>query len=350
MEVGLTYNLKTDSSSNDEEPPGNFRDSEAEWDDPATIHAVRDALAQRHHVVLIEANEEAFSHFRHLRSQLDIVFNMAEGLNGGSREAQIPSMLEFLGIPYTGSDPLTLSTCLDKGRTKEILSYYNIATARFTVLSGSNGELHGNHSNPLNGLAYPLVVKPLHEGSSKGIFNDSLVEDEEGLRKAVARVLESYHQPALVEEFLVGREFTVAILGNGERVRALPIVEIKFNGLPRGANPIYSYEAKWVWDRPTNPLSVFECPANIEDGLRRQIEAICLRAYHALRCRDWCRIDIRLNGLGRPCILELNPLPGILPDPEENSCFPKAARAASMGYDELINTVLDIAGQRYGLV
>jgi D-alanine-D-alanine ligase len=170
------------------------------------------------------------------------------------------------------------------------------------------------------------------------------------MKERVLWLLENYREPALVEEFLPGREFTVAILGNGAEARVLPIVEIRLDALPAGVNPIYSYEAKWVWDQSSNPLEIFECPARIDAELQAEIERICLRAYAVLRCRDWCRIDVRLDAAGRPHILELNPLPGILPRPEDNSCFPKAARAAGMSYDELILSVLDIACRRYGLV
>lgn len=251
---------------------------------------------------------------------------------------------------------MTLSICLDKSRTKEILSYYKVATPRFATVSsvnGSNGSRRLNGLNGLNGLSrlkFPLIVKPLHEGSSKGIFNDSVVDDKDALHDLVERVLVRYREPALVEEFLEGREFTVAILGNGDEARVLPIVEIKFDDLPQGANPVYSYEAKWVWDRPQRPLRIFQCPADINEDLKKEIEEICLKAYKVLRCRDWCRIDVRLDREDIPHVLELNPLPGILPNPEDNSCFPKAARAVGINYDQLVNQVLDIACKRYGII
>jgi D-alanine-D-alanine ligase len=156
-------------------------------------------------------------------------------------------------------------------------------------------------------------------------------------------VLKTYDQPALVEEFLPGREFTVALLGNGSDLSVLPIVEINFDTLPAGVKPIYSYEAKWLWDQEENPLQIFTCPANIPSELRLQIEELCRNAFRALGCRDWCRIDVRLDLHGRPNIIELNPLPGILPRPEQNSCFPKAARAAGLSYQELILAVVDAA-------
>ena len=291
-------------------------------------------------MTLIEADEYAFERLRDGRP--DIVFNMSEGMHGVSREAQIPAMLDFLQIPYTGSDPLTLAICLDKARTKEILAQNQIPTPRFTTIENIQ-QLSNIH------LTFPCIVKPLHEGSSKGIFNASVVRDRKELERQVEVVLTQYHQPALVEEFLDGREFTVAMLGNGNTTTVLPIVEIKFDSLPKNANRIYSYEAKWIWDTSDLPLDIFECPANISASLRQQIETICAQTFNVLRCRDWCRIDVRLDVKGQPHILELNPLPGILPKPEDNSCFPKAARAAGINYQRLIQSVIAIAAKRYGL-
>ena len=371
MKVALVYNLKKEVPGQqvtvvDEspEPPSQVVDEEvltlrqsrigslaaqipqnndfyAEWDTLETISAVKKALQERHNVTLIEANEGAFRKFQQLRP--DIVFNLSEGLLGPTRESQIPAILEMLDLPYTGSDPLTLGLCLDKSRAKEILSFHNIPTPQFAVLTDLK-ELDG-----LN-LSLPVVVKPLHEGSSKGIYNTSVVNTVEDLSDQVVSVLEIYGQPALVEDYLPGREFTVALLGNGEDLTVLPIVEIRFDSLPPGVKPIYSYEAKWIWDQSANPLEIFECPAQLDSILRNKIEDICCRSFRVLRCRDWCRIDVRLDKFGNPNILELNPLPGILPNPEDNSCFPKAARSAGMTYTGLINSVVDIAAKRCGLI
>jgi D-alanine-D-alanine ligase len=150
----------------------------------------------------------------------------------------------------------------------------------------------------------------------------------------------------LVETYLPGQEFTVAVIGNGDEARCLPIVGLRFDVLPAGAPPIYGYEAKWLWDTITNPLDLFECPARIPEALAKEIETVALAAYRALDCRDWCRIDVRCDAAGRAMVVELNPLPGILPDPRDNSCFPKAARAAGMSYDDLVRTVADIAWRR----
>ena len=333
MRVGFCYNLKKPA---DESTPA---DLYAEWDDEETIGAVRSALALRHEVIPIEGDEEAFEKFR--ESRPDIVFNMAEGMFGTSRESQIPAMLEMLRLPYTGSDPLTLAVCLDKAMAKVALSFFGVPNAPFVVVP----ELKKRVEFP----PFPLIVKPLREGSSKGVQNSSLVRNSRQLKEEVHRVLNEYRQPALVEKFLPGREFTVALLGNGAQVEVLPLVEIQFEELPAQINPIYSYEAKWVWDTVENPLEIFACPARIPVTLRRKIQSVCRAAFVALGVRDWCRIDVRLDASGEPNILELNPLPGILPDPDANSCFPKAARTAGLTYEELINRVLDIACRRVGL-
>jgi D-alanine-D-alanine ligase len=339
MRVGFAYNLKKSDGEEGSDPPGSSAEIQAEWDDVETIQAVIDALAERHEVIPVDASRGAIETLRDARP--DIVFNIAEGSTGPCREGHVPSILEYLGIPYTASDPLTLNLCLDKARTKEILSYHGLPTARFRVVR--------EKAFSFNSLHYPLLVKPLYEGSSIGIRNDSLVRTRHEMRERVSRILDHYGEPALVEEFLPGREFTVAIIGNGEEARALPVVEIRFDSLPSGMNPIYSYEAKWIWDKESRPLRIFDCPADLTPALRGEIERVCLEAYRIMRCRDWCRVDVRLDTSGRAHVLELNPLPGILPRPEQNSCFPKAARAAGMSYSQLINTVLDIGCRRYGL-
>lgn len=323
-------------------PKRNLRqnDKYAEWDEIDTIHAIESALATRHNVSLIEADENVFENLRDEKPQ--IIFNIVEGLNGVSREAQVPSMLEFLQIPYTGSDPLTLATCLDKARTKEILSFYKIPNAPFFVIEHLSQLANSNFD-------FPLFVKPLHEGSSKGIYNSCVVRNEKELFNEVEKILSTYEQPVIIEKYLSGKEFTVSMLGNGKNVRILPIVEINFDSLPSDVNKIYSYEAKWIWDTIENPLEIYECPAKISLSLQKEIERICLQTFNVLRVRDWCRIDVRLDENNIPNIIEINPLPGILPNPKDNSCFPKSARTAGMDYDEMLCTVLDVACERYGI-
>jgi len=315
-------------------------DTYAEWDSEATILAVNAALMERHSVTMIEATEDAPHQL--LKTRPDIVFNIAEGLRGSSREAQIPAVLDMLGIPYTGSDPVTLALCLDKSRAKEILSYHQIPNPAFHVIA-SMDELRTRN------VEFPSVVKPLHEGSSKGILNSSIVRSHHELAEQVGRILNDYAEPALVEKFLPGREFTVALLGNGHSLRVFPIIEIRLDKLPAGVNPLYSYEAKWVWDQVDHPVEMYDCPANIDADLEHRIKETCIRVFEVMRCRDWCRIDIRLDEQGVPNIVELNPLPGILPNPDDHSSFPMAARAAGLSYNAMLNAVLDAAIRRYGI-
>jgi D-alanine-D-alanine ligase len=317
--------------------PERLDDTFAEWDCEETIEAVKAALtAFGHDVTLIEADRDAYEKIKIINP--DFVFNVAEGLNGSSRESQIPSILEMLNIPFTGSDSITTGICHDKSRCKEILSYYKIPNAKFFITD----SIHRIDEK----ISFPKFIKPLHEGSSKGIYNSSVVNNSAELRNEINRIKESYHQPSIVEDFLEGKEFTVAMLGNGNDVKVLPIVEINLESVPEGFNKIYSYEVKWFFDTRENKLEIFKCPAEIDSVLYSQIEKVCKNAYAALRLRDWARIDVRLDKNNVPNIVEVNPLPGILPDPADNSCYPKAARETGLNYDGMINAVLNAAVTR----
>ena len=336
MKIALTYNLRPASGI---APPAAWDDTYAEWDEPATIDAVRAALAAEHEVVLIEGHQQVEE--RLLAAQPDMVFNLAEGWKGPHREASIPALLESWDIPFTGSSSHTLRLCLDKAAAKQVLRRHGLPTPAYTVIYHPGAVPHLP--------AFPLIVKPVFEGSSKGIYGESVVSNRHELVAQVERIITTYDQPALVETFLPGREFTVALLGNGGHVQALPLVEICFTALQGGAVPVYSYEAKWLWDTPEHPLEIFACPAKVRPAFERTLIELCRRAFRVLGCRDWCRIDVRLDAAGHPHLLEINPLPGILPDPQSHSCFPTAAAAAGMTYAELIQEVLRLACQRYGL-
>ena len=317
-------------------------DEFAEWDAPETIDAVARALSALGTVVHLEATEDFAERLRAARP--DIVFNMAEGMYGVNREAHVPAICEFLGIPYTASDPFTCALCLNKARTKEVLQAHGVRTAPW-VLVRTEADIRV----AADVLTLPVFVKPVHEGSSKGITERNLCRTVEELHETCAFLLARYRQPVLAESYLPGHEFTAGVIGNDDAARVLPIVRIKFDSLPAGALPIYGFEAKWVWDGDGTTLDLYECPARVDVALARELERVTLAAYRATGCRDWARVDLRLDAAGVPHVVEINPLPGIMPNPADNSCLPMAARTAGMSYDSLIQGVLRTAADRLGV-
>jgi D-alanine-D-alanine ligase len=333
MRIGFTFNLLPEKNSRYK------TDKYVEFDDISVIETIKKALeSSGYEVILIEADKNAYEKLKN--SNLDFVYNIAECIYGRSRRCQIPAMLEMLGIPYTGSEVLTQAITLDKARAKEIMSFYGIPTPKF--------QLFKKGDEPLNpDLQFPLFVKPNAEGSSKGITSKSLVKNENELRKVVNFIIKRYHQPALVEEYLDGREFTISLLGNPPKV--LPIVEVDFTSVPDNIPKFDCYEVKWFWDNPENEVESVMCPAKIDKELEESIKKLAIRTFEALGCVDICRIDIRLDKNGIPNVLDINISPGLIPDPKENSRFPKACYTAGMTYGEIILSVLEAAMKRYNI-
>ncbi len=326
--VGVMFNLKGKSSCGGEPP-----DLEAEFDSEATVLSIAHALeTQGHDVCLIEGDKTAYSKL--LSEKIDIVFNICEGLKGESRESHIPSILEMLGIPYTGSGVLTLAVTLDKHVAKKILAYHDIPTAKFQVFSSSR-EVN------IDQMKYPLFVKPVHEGSSMGISSDSLCKNYHEVLNQVDRITNAYRQPALVEEFLSGREFTVGIIGN-QQPNVFPIMEINFDNIPCSHGNVYSRKFKTDW----SDHKYYSCPANLPFELEEQVKQLALRTFRIFDCKDFARIDIRLDNSGVPNVIEVNPLPGMAPG---FSDYPRIAEQAGVSYQELVNMILMCALKRYNL-
>jgi D-alanine-D-alanine ligase len=266
------------------------------------------------------------------QASVNIVFNIAEGLQGRNREAHIPALLEFLNIPYTGSDPLTLSLTLDKAMAKRIVMSQNVPTPPFKKIERME-EL--NHLN----LRYPLFVKLCYEGSSKGVRLDSKILNPQSLEEKVRELLRTYRSPLLVEEFVKGPEFTVGILGN-EDPFILGVMQIEIKGKPPEES-IYSLEIKREWEEKVR----YHCPPSIDPNLLQKIEEVALQAYRALECRDVSRVDIRVGEDRTPYFLEINPLPGLSPVYGD-----LVIMARSMGWDyaQLVKTIFHQALKRYG--
>ncbi|OGP88456.1 MAG: hypothetical protein A2156_03240 [Deltaproteobacteria bacterium RBG_16_48_10] len=328
LNVGITYNLKKDFSPSKDQPI----DALEEFDAEETIDAIKRVLEDEgHDVVKLGGDTGLIDRLR--QASVDIVFNIAEGHQGRNREAHIPALLEFLGIPYTGSDPLTLSLTLDKSVAKRVLVSEGIPTPRFKKVE---------RLEDLEGLAipYPIFVKLCYEGSSKGVRLDSKVWDFKSLREKAGWLLETYRSPVLVEEFIQGPEFTVGILGN-EAPSVLGVMQIGIKGIPPG-EAIYSLEVKREWEEKVQYL----CPPPIDASLLMRIEEVALQSYRILECRDVSRVDLRVGEDREAYFLEINPLPGLSPVYGD---LPIMAKRMGWHYDQLVRTIFHHALKRYGL-
>ncbi len=297
-----------------------------------------------HSTQFFDVNEKTFEELRN--SDVDVAFNVCERFNGSSLfEPHIASMLELLNIPYTGSGPLTLATCINKVRVKEILMHHGILTPNYQVFYSRNKKLDTE-------LKFPLIVKPACMDNSIGITADAVVHNEEELRSKVGYILRTYDQPALVEEFIDGKEITVGVLGNGRNATILPISEVTFENWPDELDRIYSYEAKWLKDTESWRGVSIQCPADIPKYQEYRIKRIALQVYDILGCKDYGRIDFRLTKEGVPYVLELNPNPGLSPDlsaDEQPDFMPVAASKAGMTYADLIVRIFKEAIDRNNL-
>lgn len=313
-----------------------------EFEPEETIHHVKNGIeAAGWEYLQIEADEDCYENLRRLRP--DIVFNRAEGIRGESRESHIPAFCEMLDIPYVGSGIMANAIGLDKPTTKMILEYHGLKTAPFQVLNRPDEKLR-------KGLKYPLILKPSHEGSSIGINWDNVVNDEKAMRKKLREMLETYRQPILAEKFIDGREFSVGFVGNyrdSEEPVVLPILEIDFSGFPEELGRVLGQKAKSVFDDSSN----YKCPAKIDDALRRRVEEHAKASFRALNCRDWARMDYRVDAEGELYFLEVNTLPGIDYDVErdELSFYPMMWYALGKKFPDMISEVISAALRRYGL-
>ncbi|MFA5561552.1 MAG: ATP-grasp domain-containing protein [Eubacteriales bacterium] len=327
LTVGIIYNLKKGVHSD-------VPDAEAEYDNIETVHAIEAALREGgHRTVLLEADGSLPERLRTTR--LDIAFNIAEGISGRGREAQVPALLHYYGIPFTGSDETTLCVALDKALTKRLLLTHRIPTPRYAVLTPDT-------LRRLPALPYPVIVKPVAEGSSKGISEVSVVKNREELRTLAAANLAAYRQDLLAEAYIAGREFTVGLLGNGEDLRVFTPMEICFKKPTQGAFHVYSYPVKQDYTRYVS----YACPADISPGIEQEMVRLSRKIYRALSCRDFARIDFRVSEEGKVCFIEINPLPGLAPG---YSDYPMAAAFCGMDYAALVQGILHAACRRLGI-
>ncbi len=312
---------------------------ETDFDDQATIDGmIRHLENCGYRVLAIEADRGAYAKLLENRQRIDMALNYSEGIYGNDREAQIPAILEMLQIPYTGSTPLTQALVLNKAKTKEILKARGIPTLAHQVVSKTDDRI-----DPA--LHFPLIVKPLSQGSSAGITNQSVVYSEAELQKQLSRVFAIFDRPVMVESFVGGREFSVSMLGNPPQI--LPYVEPDHGRLGAGIEKIDSLEVKWLYEDRSGFENYLMCPAKVEDPLKETIDDICRATWQALEIRDFCRIDIRCDAQENPYVLEVNSPAGLMP-PEISmtSYFPLAARSAGIDYPSLLSAIIGSALKR----
>jgi len=329
VRVALTYNLK----KKDPQKPADYF---SECDSEETINSVVSALKIKgHSVEAIDVEYPAlFSYFKNNR--VDMVFNIAEGKHGRFRESEVPAVLDYLNIPYTGSDTFSLALALNKTLTKKILKAENIPTPNFQLFVKGDEALDSD-------LRFPLIVKPNCEGSAKGINKTNVVNNPGDLKTKVKECIYIYRQEALVEEFIEGKELTVGILENG-KTRVLPILEIDFSNCKKSGEYFYSWKMKeFQGNRELGLVPEFYCPARLDKDIEEKVKDVALRTHRAVGCLDISRTDIRLDMNNVPYVLEINPLPGL--DPKESN-FPIMAYAAGMKYEDLIEAILISASER----
>jgi len=319
MKIGITYDLREDYLAK-----GFSEEETAEFDRPDTIEAIEGTLRS------LGFHTDRIGNIQDLARRLvfgdrwDLVFNIAEGLKGYGREAQVPALLDAYGIPYTFSDPLVLTLTLHKGMTKRVIRDAGIPTPDFYVVETVSDV------DKID-LPFPLFAKPVAEGTSKGINSSSKITDREELAAVCENLIETFKQPALVETFLSGREFTVGILGTGNDAMAIGVVEVM---MKKGAeSDAYSYWNKKMYE----DLVKYRL---VKDNMAKKAVEVALAAWQSLGCRDGGRVDLRADVNGIPSFMEVNPLAGLNPDISDLCII---ATKVGMPYQYLIEAIVSSA-------
>ncbi len=324
--VGLVYNLKR------KDPGDPDYEKEAEFDSPKTVEAISSTIKKFGlNVIPIEATKSLGEKLREHR--IDVVFNIAEGSNKRAREAQVPAVCDLLGIEHTASDATCMAITLDKAITKRILDHTGILTPAHRLYQGGK--------TVESGLKFPVIVKPNHEGTSKGIYDKSVVSTQEELNQVAAQQWQRFHSPILCEEYIEGREFTIGLLGNST-LKILGPMEIAFSP-SAGKFPVYGFEAKQV-NPYDNPIFSQRCPVSLGKEMDRKIQVFAKKAFVELGCRDVARVDFKIDNKGNIYFIEINPLPGLTPGFSDLVII---AEKSGMTYESLIKRILTPAVQRW---
>ncbi len=344
--VAVIANVKEETSHPHDGPP----DAGAEFDRIETIQAIRSAIESDGHVTsFLPANSNLPDRLKEFYP--DICFNIAEGLGGDAREAQVPALLELMNVPYTASRVLANAIALDKTMTKRIWRDAGLPTAAFQQFDTGDEPLSPH-------LQYPMFVKPAREGTGMGMDGDSIVYNERQLRRRVRKLIKTYHQPALVEDYLPGREFTVGVLGRQDApiysrrpelykkdgFHRFPVLEVEASS---SITPgVYGNLAKTLQHGDAG-IPDFLCPADIPSKLAAKLQNMAISAHLAINAVDVSRVDFRLDAQGEPRLLEINSLPGLTPGFSDLCVI---GLAEGLSYQDLILEILYLGASRFGLL
>ncbi|HRR41398.1 MAG TPA: hypothetical protein P5244_09225 [Syntrophales bacterium] len=327
MRIGFTYDLRREYLER-----GFTEEETGEFDSDATVEILEETIRSLGHEVVPIGNIFNLTARLAAGERWDLVFNITEGLYGRSREAQVPALLEAYAVPYTFSDPLTLALSLDKALTKGLVRGAGVPTPDFFLLDTPH-DLDGEEKD--RQIGYPLFIKPLAEGTGKGITADSIARDRQELFHRCTKLLARYAGPALVEAYLPGREFTVGILGTGKKARVVGVLEVE---LLEGADPlVYTFLNKEFCEQRVRYTLVRDA------AIVKESSDIALKAYITLGCRDAGRVDVKADREGRLYFLEANPLAGLHPT---HSDLPILCSQAGMSYADLLNEIIRSALER----
>lgn len=318
------------------------------------MKSVQRALKESEHITkIVPVALDLYKLIDELRSDRpDIIFNLCESVDGDpTQEMNIASLFEIMKIPYTGSRALTLGLALNKCRVKEILHYYNIPTASHYLCANSNSYKENGYSKVKD--KFPLIVKPSREDASIGIENKSIVYNDTELKTRIEYILDVHKQPALVEEFIDGREINVSVVGNyktsDDDLIVFPISEIDFTGMPEDYPKIVSYNSKWMYKTVEFTCTKAVCPAkDISPELEKTIQQTAKKVYRIVGASDYARVDFRVKG-NVPYVLELNPNPDIASDVDEDTGFTRSGKAYGWTYETLIQNIINYSAERWGI-
>ena len=295
------------------------------------LDSVKKALSKEYEVEVLKFGE---NFMREIKSY-DLAFNMSTSGGKDTRQLHVPAVLDLMGIPYTGAPASTHALCMDKSFTKAILEKYGINTAGFFVV-------HPSESVPDHDLEYPLIVKPVREGSSKGLRKESVVSDIESLKRAVRWIHENFNEAALVEKFIDGKEVTIGLLEEENGLRVFPIIEIDFSSLPEGVEKFYSDRVK---NQGYDKYVTYHIPAGLSKSMENTLKDMAKRVFKVLGLRDYARMDVRIKN-DKYYVLDVNSLPLLVPG---YSDILKMAEADGLSYDDLILKIVQSARRRYGI-